>query len=112
MRNRHRRCCHRAVVDVGARRGKPAVSAANAAGAPGVPDADFVVASAAELKDWRAAPAPPGNARHAGRKPIFTFGLAGLGLSGAPCEVGSVFRAAGPGGMSRLWRGSLLKATP
>lgn len=52
----------------------PAVSAASAAGAPGVPDADFVadsndfiVASATELNDCNAAPAPLGNARHAGK---------------------------------------------
>jgi len=84
----------------------PAVSAAIAAGAAGVPDAAFVAdskvfiaTSAAAFAACNAAPAPVGSASHAGRNPIRTLGLGGPGANGIPWAVTSDNRAAGPWGI-------------
>ena len=84
-------------------------SAASAAGAPGVPAAAMVAASATwiaasevALAAWIAAAAAAVTPRQAGRPPISTVKLPGPGWStgGSGCATGSRMRAAGPFGMA------------
>ncbi len=84
-------------------------SAALAAGAPGVPMAARVAASAAfrvasevALALWMEAAAAPPTPRQAGSLPISTVGLPGPGCrtGGRGCMTGSMIRAAGPLGMA------------
>src|SRR3954452_13121728 len=96
------------VEDMAARAAVFAVSSANfAAGAPGVPAGAHVAAAAAlrvaselAFADMIPAAAAPPTPRHAGRKPISTFGLPGPGwrTGGKGCTTGSVILAAGPVG--------------
>lgn len=88
-------------------------SAVTAAGAPGVPaaasvaaSAVFTAASAVAFAETIPAAAPVGIPRHGGRNPMSTFGLPGPGcrIGGNGWATGSSILAAGPVGISTTKR--------